>query len=72
MSITEVPPEVEVQIARPSDEQCLRQVVRLEVFEPPTLGSVGTFHSQQLGDSIENIVRIAQGMLNDVHGCSAP
>lgn len=25
-------------------------MVRLEGFEPPTLGSVGTFHSQELGD----------------------
>jgi hypothetical protein len=28
---------------------------RLEGFEPPTLGSVDTFHSQQLGDLRENI-----------------
>ena len=30
-------------------------MVRLEGFEPPTLGSVGTFHSQQLGDLLANI-----------------
>ena len=34
------------------------QLVRLEGFEPPTLGSVGTFHSQQLGDFQQNIDQI--------------
>jgi hypothetical protein len=31
------------------------QLVRLEGFEPPALGSVGTFHNRQLGDFVENL-----------------
>jgi hypothetical protein len=31
------------------------EIVRLEGFEPPTLGSVGTFHNRQLGDFVENL-----------------
>ena len=44
--------------------------VRLEGFEPPTLGSVGTFHSHQLRISLENIVRFTISMFTQVHGCS--
>ena len=41
----------------PDPNDCLGvfPLVRLEGFEPPTLGSVGTFHSQQLGDSLDNL-----------------
>jgi len=46
-------------------------LVRLEGFEPPTLGSVGTFHYQQLGDSLANIVQFPRKMLTRVQGCSS-
>ena len=44
--------------------------VRLEGFEPPTLGSGGTFHSHQLGDSLENLTQSSKEVFTDVHGCS--
>ena len=41
----------------PDPNDCLGifPLVRLEGFEPPTLGSVGTFHTSQLRNSLENI-----------------
>jgi hypothetical protein len=32
---------------------------RLEGFEPPTLGSVGVVHDQQLGEFVQNVIQIA-------------
>ena len=48
----------------------LGQSVLLEGFEPPTLGSVGTFHNQQLGDSLVNVAQITRKMFTQVHECS--
>jgi len=46
------------------------QLVRLEGFEPPTLGSVGTFHSQQLGDFLKKIPQLTRSQFTRVQGCS--
>jgi hypothetical protein len=36
----------------------------------PTLGSVGTFHGQQLGELLENIVLVTRSSSTQVHRCS--
>jgi hypothetical protein len=64
-------PNVRLSDSKLGPEYLARKgMVRLEGFEPPTLGSVGTFHSQQLGDFLENRAQIVRRMFTDVHGCS--
>ena len=47
-------------------------MVRLEGFEPPTLGSVGTFHGQQLLDLLENLADWFDEMCTDVQWRATP
>ena len=48
----------------------LMWLVQLKGIQPPTLGSVGTFHIEQLGDLLENIAQIAWKIFTQVRGRS--